>query len=43
MNEGGSSAIRVKVVPIVRPSPAAQAEDANGVLHVEDVAIFTYD
>jgi hypothetical protein len=43
INEPGTTAVKVKVVPIVRPSPAARAEDAEDVLHVEDIAIFTYD
>ena len=43
INEPGTTAVKVKVVPVVRPSPAARAEDAEDVLHVEDIAIFTYD
>jgi tyrosinase len=43
ISEPGTSAVKLKVVPIVRPSPAARAEDAEDVLHVEDIAIVTYD
>jgi hypothetical protein len=41
--EAGETTATVTVVPVVRPSALASAEDAAEVLHLQQVALLTYD
>jgi hypothetical protein len=41
--EAGQTSITVTVVPVVRPSALATAQDAEDVLHFQQVALLTYD